>query len=132
MQYTPDLQSLLRNLNTTRHFFAWLREEGDSLIAAAKLLGGAKWETRAHRVVGCAKAGDDIAVWRKDLHALWRLLHLEFTDSMESEEAQFFAAIHPDDPRADEARLCAEALDRGLNALEALRRSGLANVRGAA
>lgn len=132
MQHTPDLQSLLRNLNTTKHFFGWLREEGDSLIASAKLLGGAKWTKCAHRVVICAKAGDDIAIWRKDLHALRRLLHLEFTDDMESEEAHLFMAIHPDDPRADEARICAEALDRGLNALEALRRSGLSNVREAA
>jgi hypothetical protein len=76
-----------------------------------------------------ARAGHDIAARRKDLEALRRLLHLEFADVIGSEEACRFAAIHPDDPRADQARLCAEALDRGIRALEALRLAGLSNVR---
>lgn len=29
-------------------------------------------------------------------------------------------AVHPDDPRADDARLCAEALDHGLVAMRQL------------
>ncbi|GHE02638.1 hypothetical protein U879_18665 [Defluviimonas sp. 20V17] len=132
MQYTPNLQSLLRNLNKASAFIDWLRDEGDSLIASATLLGGAKWAKRARTVVARARAGDDTASWGKDLHALRRLLHLEFADTLGSEEAYRFAAIHPDDPRADEARHCAEAVDRGVRALEALRLSGLTNVRGAA
>lgn len=132
MQHTPDLQCLLRNLNTTSVFLGWLRQDGDSLIAAASLLGGAKWTKRAHSLVEGARAGHDIAARRKDLEALRRLLHLEFADVIGSEEARRFAAIHPDDPRADRARLCAEALDRGIRALEALRLAGLANMREAA
>lgn len=132
MQYTPDLQSLLRNLNATSIFLGWLRKEGDSLIAAASLLGGTKWAKRARSLVQGARSGHDIAARRKELEALRRLLYLEFVDAIGSEEALRFAAIHPDDPRADQARLCAEALDRGIRALEALRLAGLSNVREAA
>lgn len=129
MQYTPDLQTLLRNLHSTNLFLSWLRKDGDSLISAATLLGGVKWKKRARSVVATARAGDDIATKRQELHALRRLLHLDFADIFDSEEARRFAAIHPDDPRADEARLCAEALDSGLRALEALRLAGINNVR---
>ncbi|MFC2970181.1 hypothetical protein [Acidimangrovimonas pyrenivorans] len=132
MQHTPELQALLRNLNKTSLFLGWLRKEGDSLIAAATLLGGHKWSKRAHIVVACARAGHDITARRQELDALRRLLNLELVDDIESEEAARFTAIHPDDPRADEARLCAEALDRGIRALEALRLAGLSNVREAA
>ena len=61
-----------------------------------------------------------------ELEALRRLLNLELTDDVTSLEALFFAAVHPDDPRADDARICAEALQRGVVALEAL---GRADVR---
>jgi hypothetical protein len=129
MQHTPDLQALLRNLNKTSFFLGWLRKEGDSLIAAAMLLGGSSWANRARAVVANARDGHDIAARRQDLDALRRLLHLELVDDIDSAEARRFAAIHPDDPRADQARLCAETLDRGMRALEALRLAGLTNLR---
>lgn len=33
--------------------------------------------------------------------------------------------IHPDDPRADEARICAEALERGITAISVLVAAGV-------
>jgi len=36
-----------------------------------------------------------------------------------------FTSLHPDDPRATNAMRCAEAVDRGLRAMEALRLAGL-------
>lgn len=72
MQHTPDLQCLLRNLNTTSVFLGWLRQEGDSLIAAASRLGGTRWAKRAHSLVEGARAGHDIAARRKDREALRR------------------------------------------------------------
>ena len=61
-----------------------------------------------------------------ELEALRRLPNLELTDDMTSDEALVFAAVHPDDPRADDARVFAEALQRGVASLEAL---GRADVR---
>lgn len=132
MKHTPDLQSLLRSLQKTSQFLYWLRQDGESLIAAANLLGGSKWSSLAKSIVDNARAGHDIAARRGDLDALRRLLHLDFTDRLDCIEARRFASIHPDDPRADQARLCAEAIDRGIRALEALRLAGLSNLREAA
>ena len=58
-----------------------------------------------------------------ELEGLRRLLSLDFTDDIMSDEALFFAAVHPDDPRADDARICAEALQRGVASLEVLGRA---------
>lgn len=132
MQHTPDLHFLLRTLQKTSQFFNWLRQDGEALIAAASLLGGPKWARLATSVVANARAGHDIAARRGDLDNLRRLLHLEFTDRLDCIEARRFLAIHPDDPRADQARRCAEALDHGVRALEALRLAGLSNLREAA
>jgi len=38
-------------------------------------------------------------------------------------------AVNPDDPRADEARVCAEALDNGLRSLDALSETDVINAR---
>ena len=132
MKHIPDVRSLVRNANATREFLHWLRSDGNKLIAAAQLLGGPRWAEQAEHVVAEARAGHDMAARWRELRALRRLLHLEFTTNVNSEEARRFAQVHPDDPRADEARLCAEALDKGVRALEALRLVGVANLREAA
>lgn len=132
MKQAPELQALLRNLQKTGDFLAWLRREGESLVSAAAILGGVSWADRAQALVTSARSGHDVAARRGELVALRRLLSLELTTDLCSEEALRFSRIHPDDPRADAARACAEALDRGVRALEALRLAGLANVREAA
>ena len=73
-----------------------------------------------------------MAARRSELRVLRKLLFLEYTADLGSEEARRFAGIDPDDPRADDARLCAEVLDRGVRALEALRLLGVVNLREAA
>ncbi len=47
-----------------------------------------------------------------------RLLMLDYTSDLNSVEATLFLSVHPDDPHADNARICAEAMVRGLAALE--------------
>src|SRR6056297_2181074 len=129
MKHIPDIRALLRHMNKASDFMRWLRAEGDSLVASAELLGGRKWAASAQAVVEAAKAGSDLAARRGELHELNRLLRLDFTTDIESVEAGRFAAVHPDDPRADIARRCAEALGRGVRALEALRLAGIVGIR---
>jgi hypothetical protein len=129
MKHIPDIRALLRHMKKASDFMRWLRADGDSLVASADLLGGRKWATRARAVVDAAKAGNDLAARRGELHALNRLLRLEFTSDVKSVEARRFAAVHPDDPRACGARHCAEALGRGVRALEALRLAGIVGIR---
>jgi hypothetical protein len=101
-------------------FAAWLREDGgENLVRSAHLLGGPTWAARAQDVVDDVAAGAPPASHLAELRALRRLLHLEFVDDLDSTEAACFAAIDPDDPRADAARICAEALDRGVRTLVA-------------
>ncbi|MTJ04795.1 MAG: hypothetical protein FH759_08910 [Sediminimonas qiaohouensis] len=132
MQHSQTIDALLRHINRAQVFLRWLRGEGESLVASAQLLGGSHWARRASTVVHAARAGHDLSAHRGALRSLRRLLHLEFVRDLETPEAARFAALHPDDPRADQARLCAEALDRGVRALEALRLAGISGVEGAA
>lgn len=60
-----------------------------------------------------------------ELCNLHRLLSLECTADLGSDEAGLFCAIYPDDPRADETRLCAEARERGPAALAAVTAAGV-------
>jgi hypothetical protein len=101
-------------------FTAWLAS-GDELIDAATLLGGHKWRTVAQRVVAHAQNRAVIERALPELRRLGRLLMLDHVDDLGSDEAALFMDIHPDDPRADNARICAEALQRGIAALELAR-----------
>ena len=101
-------------------FTAWLAS-GDELIDAATLLGGHKWRTVAQRVVTHAQDRAVIERALPELRRLGRLLMLDHVDDLGSDEAALFMDIHPDDPRADNARICAEALQRGIAALELAR-----------
>src|SRR6056297_1341047 len=129
MKHIPDIRALLRHMNKASDFIRWLRADGDNLVASAELLGGSKWAARARAVVEAAKAGNDLAARRGELHELNRLLRVEFTSDIKSVEARRFAAVQPDDPRADIARRCAEALGRGVRALEALHLAGIVGIR---
>jgi hypothetical protein len=125
MKHEPNINSLLRNREIACAFRRWLREDGDTLVAAADLLGGPKWARHASAVVTCARNGGDLQTRRRDLARLARLLRLELVDDLSRPEAARFAALHPDDPRATEAMSCAEAVSRGGRALEALWLAGL-------
>jgi len=124
MNYTTDIRVLLRHINRASEFLRWLQEDGDHLIASADLLGGPNWARRARSVVKAAREGRDLSVRREALKGLHHLLHLDLVQDLKSQEALRFTRLHPDDPRADVARRCAEAMSRGVRALEALRRAG--------
>ena len=129
MKHDPDIRALLRHINRVNAFMRWLREDGDRLVAAAALLGGPAWARRAGTIVEAARGGHDLFAHRPALGALHRLLHLDLVHEPDCAEAALFASVHPDDPRADAARLCADALDRGVRATEALRRAGIVCIR---
>lgn len=126
MRHTNDMRALLRHAAVADAFATWLRESADHLVEAADLLGGSEWAARAEAVAEAIADGAEPADLFPELEGLRRLLNLELTDDVTSLEALFFATVHPDDPRADDARICAEALQRGVVALEAL---GQADVR---
>jgi len=119
------MTALLRHVTIARDFFRWLEEEGDALIAAADLLGGPDWSHRARAVVAVARNGGPITARVHAIKALRKLLHGDHADSLDGCDAVVFTSLHPDDPRATNAMRCAEALDHGLRAMEALRLSGL-------
>ena len=112
-----NMRATLRAAQTAESFADWLSEHGDQMVAAAELLGGQAWRDRAESVRVAVSGGGPLVELISELSDLYQLLSLEFTDDLDSVEAALFFAVHPDDPRADEARLCAEALERGLAAL---------------
>lgn len=91
---------------------------GDDLVDAADLLGGPHWAATAARLIAAVKDGTDPAELLPTLRKLNRLLSLHYAEDLFSEEARRFMQIHPDDPRADNARICAEAVEGGLRALQ--------------
>ncbi len=118
-----DLKAVRATLNaahTLNAFADWLRTGGDRLLEAAELLGGESWKTRADAVLAAVMDGTQISELSEEFSNLLALLSLEFADDLDSDEAALFMSVHPDDPRADDARLCAEALQRGLAAIKQL------------
>lgn len=132
MQYFPRPGAHVRFLERASEFLRWLRSDGDRLIAAAHLLGGEGWAQRARRVVRAAREGHDLVARQPDLRALRDLLWLEHLDGRDTPEARRFLALDVEDPRCDDARLCADVLDVGVRALEALRLAGITTFREAA
>ncbi|MFO8080791.1 MAG: hypothetical protein R6V07_10825 [Armatimonadota bacterium] len=117
------LDKSLRDLRThtfiAEQFAAWLRGDPDQLVRSAHLLGGDAWAQCAERVVTAAGTSRaDISEVVSDLRQLRRLLSLDLVDDPFSEEALRLGCIHPDHPDADEARLCAEAVERALPSFE--------------
>ena len=125
MKHETKINSLLRIMKIADAFRHWLCHDGDTLVASAGLLGGPKWARRASAIVDCARQGGDLHTHRQTLARLAKLLRLEFVDDLSRPEAARFAALHPDDPRATDAMVCADAVLRGRRALEALWLAGL-------
>ena len=121
MHYLPETGELLHAVQTLSQFTTWLSDSGGDLIDAADLLGGSKWLPVALRVIHVAEAGGDLGAVLRELKQLRGLLQLEFVADLRSDEARCFLRVHPDDPRADNARVCAEALDQGIRALGHIR-----------
>ncbi|MDO5704917.1 MAG: hypothetical protein Q4G49_07565 [Paracoccus sp. (in: a-proteobacteria)] len=117
----PAPTALVRAALTLEAFTLWLADSGDDLVDAVDLLGGPVWLPIALRVVHAAEDGDDISSLTADMRRLHQLLHLEFADRWDTEEARRFMSVNPDDPRADNARRCADAIERGLRALRMVR-----------
>ena len=114
MKHDPDIRALLRHINRVNAFQRWLREDGDRLVAAAGHLGGPAWARRAGSVVEAVRGGHDLFAHRPALGALHRLLRLD-------------PVQEPD--CAEGVRLCADALDRGVRAIEALHLAGIVRIR---
>jgi|GEM_PF-1482435 len=130
MNYKPNINinALLRHTNKANDFVRWLSEDGDALVAAADLLGGKIWAAMATEVVISARKGGNVVARRNTLIALRRLLQGDCARFLEGDEAWRFASLHPDDSKATAAMLCAEALDGGLRAFEALRLVGITKI----
>lgn len=129
MRHDKDAQALLRHAHIASGFVGWLREDGERLVRAADLIGGPDWAARATRLVKAIAGGAEPAGLLPDLRALRRLLRLELADDLDALEMRLVVDIHPDDPHAENARICAEALDRGVRALGALGAAGACMVR---
>lgn len=127
-----NARATFRAAQTALAFSDWLRDGGNNLAASADLLGGKKWLNRADAVLAAVTDGVPLIELVAELSDLHKLLTLEFTDDLDSVEAALFLSIHPDDPRADEARLCAEALERGLAAIAVVAAADSAQNREAA
>lgn len=125
MQALIEARTIAGHARIAAAFAAWLRGEGgEELVDSAELLGGPGWSRRARAIVSAITAGSPPADHLPELKALLCLLQLKHADRLVSLEAVLFAAVHPDDPRADTARISAEALARGIASLEALDRVG--------
>ena len=123
-QRTKEMARVLAAGRLAAECEAWLRADGERLADAAELLGGPDWRRRALGAVEALAGGAELADLRDEIEALHGLLTLEPTDDPWSEEALRFLSVDPDDPRADDARLCAEALGRALAALDLLAGAG--------
>lgn len=110
--------ALLKAVKTLDEFSTWLADNPEELEDAARLLGGAKWAALAYRVIMAVRSGAGLAAVLPELRRLVGLLTLQCADDLSSDEARRFMSVHPDDPRADNARRCAEAVQRGIAALE--------------
>ncbi|MGK7663542.1 MULTISPECIES: hypothetical protein [unclassified Marinovum] len=118
MTFNPkDLRAALLAAELRHQFTEWLRSEAEQFVSAADLLGGHRWACRAEKVVGAIADGSEPEDVEADLAALHGLLTLEFSNDIHSHMAVRFFSMHPDDPRAEEVRLCAEALEKGLDAM---------------
>ncbi|MCP1169380.1 hypothetical protein [Limimaricola litoreus] len=119
MNYDTTMRAALQAAKLRQEFLDWLRADADKLVSAVQLLGGDRWEERAASFIDAITFGAEPEDLEADLSDLHCLLTLEYVDDLCAPEAQFFLVVHPDDPCADDARLCAEALGRGLEAMRA-------------
>ena len=115
---TRTTRTLIAAAHVAAYFDDWLRSDGEQLIDAAELIGGDRWRLRALEVIQAAAEGVPAGDLYAELAVLRDPLTLEPTNDPWSDEATRLAEIHPDGPRATSAMLCAEALARGLDALD--------------
>lgn len=127
-KHKHNINSLFRHITKADDFVQWLCTEGDALISAADLLGGHIRAAKAKEIVVTARKSGNVAARRKTLAALQRLLCGDYARFLEGDEAWRFMSLHPDDPKATCAMVCAEALGRGIRAFEALHIAGIANI----
>ena len=125
MRHFKAQNTLLQKLNIADAFAKWLRENCGQVVAAARLLGGDAFVPRANSIITLLGEKRDFLKGFGELRALRRLLNLDFMDYLDSSKPMLFTAVYPDDPRSDAPRLCAEALDRGVRAIDELVRSGV-------
>jgi hypothetical protein len=125
---TTEMRATLRAAAIRRAFAEWLREDSARLVSAAGLLGGERWERRAAVVAEAMVRGAEPEDVEANLAALRRLLTLECAADFDSPEAVLFLRVHPDDPRAEDVRLCAEALERGLDSMSGMAAMGVREV----
>ena len=102
-------------------FSLWLADNPEELEDATRLLGGATWSALTYRVTMAVRSGAGLATVLPELRRLAKLLTLQCADDLGSDEARRFMSVHPDDPRADNARRCAEAVQRCIMALERIK-----------
>lgn len=60
MKHSTHMTALLRHLTNARDFCRRLEKDGDTLIAAADLIGGPDWAGRAQVVVDVARNGGPV------------------------------------------------------------------------
>lgn len=114
---TTEMRATLRAAMIRRAFAEWLREDSDRLVSAASLLGGKRWERRAAAIGDAMARGAKPEDVEADLAALRRLLTLQCAADIDSLKELRFLTVDPHDQDAEDVRLCAEALDRGLDAM---------------
>lgn len=125
MQHHQDLIRFQPHARLAEQFRTWLRHDANDLVRSAELLGGPVWGRRAVRAIDLAAPGGDPIRLFEAVGQLHRLLSLEMTDDLSSAEAEYFAALDPDHPDADTARMCCEALERVLPSLRLLAAHGI-------
>ncbi|MEP0313987.1 hypothetical protein [Hyphomonas sp.] len=112
-----NMRATLLTAKLRRNFTEWLRADADRLITAAEFVGGAEWQDRAISVSDAIARGAEPEEIYADLTALHRLLTLDCGSEINSLEGRYSLAIPSDDARAADAQLCAEAMERGLQAM---------------
>lgn len=65
MKHEIKINGLLRIIKIADTFRRWLCEDGESLVAAADLLGGSAWARHASAVCTCARNGGDLHTHRQ-------------------------------------------------------------------
>lgn len=114
---TKNMRAALLAASLRRNFAEWLRADAARLISAADFLGGEEWKGRANSACEAIARGAEPEEVQADLTALHRLLTLKLGGEIDCLEAGHSLAVQSDDPRVDDAQLCAEAIERGLRAM---------------
>jgi hypothetical protein len=104
-------------------FKGWLRDHGEILIATAGTLGGAEAAKLARSIATSLVQGEDALDHFDELHTLRDLIAKYGGGSLPAvyREGDLVVECDPDAPHAVDAQICANALDRAIEALQALK-----------